>query len=248
MSRVAINPTFQGAQSDPGWNGEGPGSLVTWKQRRRSGISELLPGTVTVEKKDMQVSAGHKALPTMLERLAMPLRHESVLDSPDSWKECFLQAEHNAPKMRFHSKRVKIVPWTPAFTGFEQCAIIECFYAVIYIAAVLADYSQALQLITVRVASHCSTIDHADAAMWPFTLLALLIRRGVGVMCFGKLWDGHTLGVGGSSAMRQDTMGTWKTRGRDSGWWHELQKGFCYVRRDLDFSGVMLFWTHNTGC
>lgn len=67
--------------------------------------------------------------------------------------------------MRFHSKRVKIVPWTPAFTGFEQCAIIECFYAVIYIAAVLADYSQALQLITVRVAFPLQHNRLSDAAM-----------------------------------------------------------------------------------
>ncbi len=111
----------------------------------------------------------------------------------------------------------------------------------IYIAAVLADYSQALQLITVRVAFPLQHNRLSDAAMWPFTLLALSIRRGVDVMCFWKALGQTHSRCGRGSAMRQDTMGTWKTRESDSGRWHKLRKGFCFVRRDLDFSGLCCF-------
>lgn len=89
--------------------------------------------------------------------------------------------------------------------------------------------------------SHCSTIDSVMLPCDPLPCSHCWSGEGLVSCAFGKLWDGHTLGVGGSSAMRQDTMGTWKTRGSDSGWWHELQKGFCYVRRDLDFSGLCCF-------
>lgn len=110
----------------------------------------------------------------------------------------------------------------------------------IYIAAVLADYSQALQLITVRVAFPLQHNRLSDAAMWPFTLLALSIRRGVDVICFwcSPFW---TFNLEGGTTMHSDTMGTWKTRASDSGQCHELRKAFCYARRDLNFSGLCCF-------
>lgn len=59
-------------------------------------MSELLPGTVTVEKKDMRVSAGHKALPTML--LCDMEAHSAHLTRE---KSAFYKPKHNAPKCAF---------------------------------------------------------------------------------------------------------------------------------------------------
>lgn len=89
--------------------------------------------------------------------------------------------------------------------------------------------------------SHCSTI---DSVMLPCDPLPCLHRRsGEGLMssAFGTIWVGHTLSVGGRTAMRPDTMGTWKMRGSDRGQCHELRKDSCYVRQDLDFSGLCCF-------
>lgn len=56
---------------------------------------------------------------------------------------------------------------------------------------------------------------------------------------FGTLQDGHTLGVGGGTTMRPETMGTWKMRWGDSGQCHELRKGFCLCKTRLGFQWVL---------
>lgn len=128
--------------------------------------------------KDMRVSADHKALPTMLERSATWKR---TLLRKLTWlvKRVFLRARCDAPKMRFHSKHVKIVPWTPAFTGLEQCAIIECFLCCdLYCSSVgRLQPSSSLQSVWL---SHCSTI---DSVMLPCDPLPCLhCRSGEGLM------------------------------------------------------------------
>lgn len=51
---------------------------------------------------------------------------------------------------------------------------------------------------------------------------------------FGTLQDGHTLGVGGGTAMP-----AWKMRCGDLSVMN-YGKAFCYVRQDLDFSGFRM--------
>ncbi len=157
-------------------------------------------------------------------------------------KSVFLQAEHNAPKNSLSFQTCENSALDPSFYWLWTMCYYRVFWMLWFILQqcwqIIAKPSSSLQSVWL---SHCSTI---DSVMLPCDPLPCLhCRSGEGLMscAFGKLWDRHTLGVGGGSAMRQDTMETWKTRESDSGRWHKLRKGFCFVRRDLDFSGLCCF-------
>lgn len=108
-----------------------------------------------------------------------------------------------------------------------------CYYRVFFMLWFILQQCwqiTALQLITVRVAFPLQHNRLSDAPMWPFTLLALSIRRGVDVIRF---WNRHALGQ--RCGRKQWEPGRW------DGALRELPKDFCYVRQRLDFRGFRCF-------
>ncbi len=176
----------------------------------------------------------------MLERLAMPLRHESVLDSPDSWKERFFTSRTQC------TKKCTFIPnvWKSALDPSFYWLWTMCYYRVFCMLwfilqqcwQITAKPSSSLQSVWL---SHCSTI---DSVMLPCDPLPCLhCRSGEGLMSCAFV-SCVTLSVW--EAGQQCVRTQWEPGKReesDSGRWHKLRKGFCFVRRDLDFSGLCCF-------
>lgn len=137
----------------------------------------------------MCASAGHKALSTMLEIFTMSLQHESLLLLRKlTWlvKRAFLQAQYNAPKMHFHSKRENSA-LDPSFYWPRTMCYYRVFFMLWFILQqcwqITAKPSSSLQSVWL---SHCSTI---DSVMLPCDPLPRLhCRSGEGLMSFA-FWN-----------------------------------------------------------
>ncbi len=117
-----------------------------------------------------------------------------------------------------------------------------CYYRVFFMLwfilqqcwQIIAKPSSSLQSVWL---SHCSTI---DSVMLPCDPLPCLhCRSGEGLMSCAFVSVSHSR-CGRRVSNASGHNGTWKTRERAIRW-HKLRKGFCFVRRDLDFSGLCCF-------
>ncbi len=101
MSRVSINPTFQGAQELSRVKWRGPRMLGDLEAEKETKNLRAFPGTVTVEKKicEYQQVIKHSLLCWRDSLCLCDMKACSTHLTREN--SVFLQAEHNAPKCTF---------------------------------------------------------------------------------------------------------------------------------------------------